>query len=1236
MKKLFKRIIYGCSIFLTSLVCYGQQNGIVKTDRTSPTSIVSFSQNSTLTGIGNAKHVDGYVKKYGAALFAFPVGHNGTYRPFLAEADGTTGAYFFENANAASSSIEGPFPVANKEGTVTNISTKEFWDINGTNATKLTLSWNAASAIATLTGNSLSLLSILGYNVANSRWEKISSLVDEVAIPGGASSLTSGSITTTASIVPNQYKVYTLGAINAAITPASYAGTMETSTCTEITGWVWNKNYQGSAVTVELVEGNVVHATALANIYREGLKNAGTGTGIYGFSIPTPQSLMDGQPRQLSIRVRGSNFTLAGSPRSINCGFGGDFEVADCNTISGWAWDKNAPGAAFNVELLEGNTVYATASASSFRQNVKDAGNGTGNYGFSFPTPVGLKDGKEHQVSIRIKGTTFILQNSLKTVKCVSPVYEGYFEYADCNIISGWVWDHNYPNAEAVVELVEGNTVYATATANIFKQYIKDAGYGTGKYAFNIPLPQSLKDGQAHQLNIRVKGAPYTLETPKTITCAANDYYGGVDYINCDVISGWVWDNNFPNTALTVEVMEGNVVRATSTAGTYRPYIKAAGYGTGNYGFDIPMPAILKDGLPHQLTVRVKSGNYVLVNSPTTITCSQNEYLGYFEYANCNTVSGWVWDKNSPNSSVIVELVEGNTVYATATASTFGQHIKDAGYGTGNYAFNIPLPAALKDGRTHQLNIRVKDKSYNLLNPKALTCTGNDYLGYFEYATCNSITGWVWDKNAPSASAIIELVEGSTVLATATAGTFSQHIKNAGYGTGNYAFNIPLPTSLKDGQSHQLNIRVKGSNYNLLNPKTLTCTGNDYLGFFEYATCNSITGWVWDKNAPNASAIIELVEGSTVLATATASTFSQHIKDAGYGTGNYAFNIPLPASLKDGQPHQLNIRVKGSSYNLLNPKTITCLGNEYYGGVDNADCDIIRGWVWDKNFPNAVLTVEVMEGNTVRATSTAGTYRPYIKAAGYGTGNYGFDIPMPAILKDGLPHQLTVRVKSGNYILVNSPTTITCSKNEYLGYFEYADCNAVSGWIWDKNFPNSAVIVELVEGNTVYATTTASTFKQYIKDAGYGTGNYWFSMPVPASLKNGQTHQLNIRVKGGNYNLQATKTINCTSSARIAAISENQSNSQPIALSGEPGLDLVVAPNPTNGKISVTFGLGEKLKANLMIVNILGQVIWKESAIGTNEVKSLNVDLGQQADGIYLFKLQVGQKTEIKRIVLVK
>ncbi|TDE08429.1 T9SS type A sorting domain-containing protein, partial [Dyadobacter psychrotolerans] len=205
----------------------------------------------------------------------------------------------------------------------------------------------------------------------------------------------------------------------------------------------------------------------------------------------------------------------------------------------------------------------------------------------------------------------------------------------------------------------------------------------------------------------------------------------------------------------------------------------------------------------------------------------------------------------------------------------------------------------------------------------------------------------------------------------------------------------------------------------------------------------------------------------------------------------------------------------------------------------------------------------------------------------------------------------------------------------YLGSFESADCNTVSGWAWDKNYPNGeALTVELVEGNTVYATAIAGTYKDYVKTAGYGTGNYGFNIPLPVSLKDGNTHSLSIRIKGSTTLLPGpARAVACGSATSRQSFS---SNTIQTIEKQEISLGLACFPNPTDGIIYISYGTSEGQVSLLSISNIVGQVVWKMPVVGIGQTHGQSFDLSTQADGIYLLRLLIDGRSEVKRIMLIK
>ena len=229
----------------------GAQPGVILTERAAGNfGVLNFiGTNLTSTGASDAGYVDGYVRKYGTGQFIFPVGDNAHLGQFAASADGTMGAYFFADPTTAVTSnlftganypalpTGGPFPSASKSAQLSAVSTVEYWDIDGTNATPITLTWDATSDLANLLFNgALPYVTIAGWN--GTQWVKIPSVFDEETVlsPGVFSDITAGSITTTAPIVPNTYTAYTLASVAApdlspsiAFLPATIVGTQSVS-----------------------------------------------------------------------------------------------------------------------------------------------------------------------------------------------------------------------------------------------------------------------------------------------------------------------------------------------------------------------------------------------------------------------------------------------------------------------------------------------------------------------------------------------------------------------------------------------------------------------------------------------------------------------------------------------------------------------------------------------------------------------------------------------------------------------------------------------------------------------------------------------------------------------------------------------------------------------------------------------------------------------------------------------
>ena len=66
--------------------------------------------------------------------------------------------------------------------------------------------------------------------------------------------------------------------------------------------------------------------------------------------------------------------------------------------------------------------------------------------------------------------------------------FVGYIDVFDQDRVAGWAADKKAPSAPIAVDIYVDDRLQATLTADMFRQDVKDAGYGDGRKGFNLPL----------------------------------------------------------------------------------------------------------------------------------------------------------------------------------------------------------------------------------------------------------------------------------------------------------------------------------------------------------------------------------------------------------------------------------------------------------------------------------------------------------------------------------------------------------------------------------------------------------------------------------------------------------------------------------------------------------------------------------------------------------------------------
>jgi hypothetical protein len=147
-------------------------------------------------------------------------------------------------------------------------------------------------------------------------------------------------------------------------------------------------------------------------------------------------------------------------------------------------------------------------------------------------------------------------------------------------------------------------------------------------------------------------------------------------------------------------------------------------------------------------------------------------------------------------------------------------------------------------------------------------------------------------------------------------------------------------------------------------------------------------------------------------------------------------------------------------------------------------------------------------------------------------GNFRHGAPDPKIIAS---NDLTLVNDLGNGVMLFSREIGVASISQsnvapaYAGFHSGADCEEIYGWAWNRQRPNSQISVDIYDGDKLLATVKADRLQQKLLDAGVGNGYYGFSYPVPASLKDRQTHSVSVRFSGTEEKLSNTpKLITCS------------------------------------------------------------------------------------------------------------
>ncbi|WP_299326120.1 gliding motility-associated C-terminal domain-containing protein [uncultured Maribacter sp.] len=179
--------------------------GDIVTSRIASEVNINFLNDSFYNGEGNSTKVDGYAALSKKSEFTFPIGHFDKLRPLsiasVSSNDYAKSAYYYEDPNTPSV-FNTSFSTFIKENEALAVSEYEFWHLESSIPSKVTLTWDEES-YAHLFGEAITDIKVVGWSVNDNIWVDLGNTNVE-------GDFTNGSVTSV-EFTPSDYEIITIG-----------------------------------------------------------------------------------------------------------------------------------------------------------------------------------------------------------------------------------------------------------------------------------------------------------------------------------------------------------------------------------------------------------------------------------------------------------------------------------------------------------------------------------------------------------------------------------------------------------------------------------------------------------------------------------------------------------------------------------------------------------------------------------------------------------------------------------------------------------------------------------------------------------------------------------------------------------------------------------------------------------------------------------------------------------------
>ena len=474
-------------------------------------------------------------------------------------------------------------------------------------------------------------------------------------------------------------------------------GGVEAAEGATVTGFAYSL-LRRDPVTVELVAGETVVAAAVADGDRPELGPLGRRSS--GFTLVPPAVLLDGVPREIAVRVAGTE--LPGSRRVVA------FRPLASEVLrqrAGWIAGIVAPAA--GVEAPEAVLIEVDGTVIAATPLAPAAG---GRLAFRWRLPPSLCDGAEHRVAVRFGEAGYRIGSAGgQDVLTVRRPVDGHIHGVAGGVLTGVARNAADPDTPVTIEVFDGTRRVAAGRAD------RDGG------RFAIPLPIDLFDAP-RLLTVTADGETLTpADRPEVAVeigradrpTGGHRFAGAVTTVSYRGVTGFAVDRAFDRPVTLAVTVDGDLV-ATVTAD--RP-LAALGIeatppagGRADCGFHVAFPPQLLNGRNRTVAVTVVSDGLLLPGAEEPVAFPVvwlAEGTAGSAAPSLASASAAAAAPDAPSSIGPVENPDGAAAPSDATAKpprplrvAFGVTSADPRTPAGDYFTAMELGLALKEAHS--------------------------------------------------------------------------------------------------------------------------------------------------------------------------------------------------------------------------------------------------------------------------------------------------------------------------------------------------------------------------------------------------------------------------------------------------------------------------------------------------------------------------------------------------------